>query len=569
MSSWRPEDPPPRWLRRASPRTRLLLRWAAGVAGVAALLGFSFAFFYGALAMRFDINKVADMPARTVIYDRASRELDAGGSGSRRIITRERIPDFLVLALQAREDARFFQHRGIDVRGLARATLRNLKDRSFTQGASTLTMQLARNTFDMRAKSLHRKFLEIALTLRIEQHYPKNDILVHYLNRIYFGAGCNGIEEAALTYFGKPAAELHPGQCALLVGIIRGPHVFSPFRNPQAAIQQRDQVLERMIAAGTLTAEERDRIAALPLDFVPEESRAPERSYALQAIHAELDTILDDAAINEGGLHVISTLDSGWQIKLESDLARAIANLESSSSWPHPKHADHRQGDLPAYLQTAAVTLETNTGAVLALIGGRDFLDSRFDRSAGARRDLGSAFQPFLGAAAAERGRLVLQGKPVQTGRQVGPDEVRRIARRCGLGGPFAATEDLFRGAAAATPREAATALATLGSNGKRPKPFFILEVRDRTGATIYQSQPNRSPALGEAAARDALSLFTKKNSTRTLTGATTSCRDAWILRLGPRGSTALWIGFDQPAAIAPAGQLDSLLTRLASQLAE
>ncbi|TAE87583.1 MAG: hypothetical protein EAZ81_13890 [Verrucomicrobia bacterium] len=136
------------------------------------------------------------------------------------------------------------------LRGLVRATLRNIKDKKFTQGASTLSMQLARNTYEIRAKSLHRKFLEIALTFRVEHHYSKKQIMAGYLNRIYFGVGAGhyGIEDAAQQYFGKNVSRLNEAQCAMIIGIIRGPHIFSPWRDLDAAKEQRDQVLDRMIA---------------------------------------------------------------------------------------------------------------------------------------------------------------------------------------------------------------------------------------------------------------------------------------------------------------------------------
>jgi penicillin-binding protein 1A len=509
------------------------------------------------------------MPARTTIVDRKDTELDAGYGVKRRIITRDQIPQFMIDALQAREDARFFAHSGVDVRGLARATLRNLRDRSFTQGASTLTMQLARNTFDMRAKSLHRKMLELALTLRIERRYSKDEILVHYLNRIYFGAGCNGVEEAAQTYFGKATAALHPGECALLVGIIRGPHVFSPFRNLDGALAQREQVLDRMVAAGFIDDRRRAAIRALPIELVPEQQRQPERSYALHNVRNELDLIVSRDDIADGGLHVVTTLDSSWQIKLEGELARALEQLEARPGWPHPTHANHPAGSAPEYLQVAAVSLETRTGAILALVGGRDYLDSRFDRTHGARRDLGTAFEPFVASAAAERAKLVLPGKPVQTGRQIGPAEVERIARRCALTGPFDATEDLFRGVAAATPFELATALATLGNDGRRPRPFLVTSIHDRGGRLLYQSAPNLSPALSKDTAREISGLFRKVGSTRVFHGCGPACHDGWILRLGPTGSTAVWIGFDQPRQIAGRDDLDRFLEQLASRLGE
>jgi membrane peptidoglycan carboxypeptidase len=566
MSTWRPIHPPAFW-------RRWLPGWAHGpvkllfqlfLAGLVVLSGLIF--FYFMLAMRFDMAEVAKLPAGTVFYDRKGVEITAPGATSHKLVKRDDIPDFLVKSLRAREDARFFEHSGVDVRGLMRATVRNIKDRDFTQGASTLSMQLARNSFKMKQKSLHRKFLEIALTLRVEARYTKDEILTHYLNRIYFGAGADGIEQAALTYFGKSTRDLDEGECAMIVGIIRGPHIFSPFRNLDAAIEQRNQTLNRLIAMGLIDTARRDAIMAKPVKLVSEEQRETQTSYALQAVRRELDRIMEDDDIQLGGLHVHTTLDSAWQNRLEVELTRAVEDLEHEKSWPHPIEANHVSGTEPAYLQYAAVTTDIKTGATLALIGGRNYSDSRFDRTRSSR-DLGSAFEPFVAAAAAERGKLVLPGKPVQTGRQIGPAEVQRIAKRCGITGNFSDTEDLFRGTVNATPLEMSVGLAILGSQGKRAKPYLIREIRDATGEAVYTAKPQLTAALSPAAALDAASVLQKSGGTRCFTGATGSERDAWTLRLGPGGATAIWLGFDKPAAIAREPRLKSLLDEFVKRL--
>src|ERR1035437_10057385 len=341
MSTWRPTPPPPRWHKWLPEWMHAPVRWLCGIAITGALVALGLSLFYFSLASRYDLDEVAKMPARTIIRDSDGKELDLTLGTSRRLITRKDIPDFMVKALQAREDARFFQHSGIDVRGLLRATLRNIKDREFTQGASTLSMQLARNSFQMRAKSLHRKLLEIALTLRVESRYSKDEILTHYLNRIYFGAGCNGVEEAAQTYFGHSVRDLNRSECAMLIGIIRGPHIYSPFRNPDLAAVQRDQVLDRMIAMGFITTDDKETIRALPIRLTPDEQRRPERSAALSCIRRELESIVDDEDIRLGGLQVSTTLDSAWQMRLETELERAVSSLETEKTWNHPTHAAH------------------------------------------------------------------------------------------------------------------------------------------------------------------------------------------------------------------------------------
>ncbi len=565
MSTWRPISPPRFWQRWLPERLHEPARWLVKLTLFGLIVGCGMAFFYFLLASRFDLNEVAQLPADPIYYDRRGKELPSPAGAGRRLVTRQDIPAFLVQALQAREDARFFQHGGVDVWGLGRATLRNLKDRDFTQGASTLSMQLARNTFDIRAKSLHRKFLEIALTLRIEAHYSKDAILTSYLNRIYFGSGCHGIEQAAKTYFGKTTRDLNEGESALIVGIIRGPHLYSPLRHFNGALEQRNQTLARMLTMGFIDQTRLAAIRSQPIILANDEQIQP--SYALQAIQRELYQILDERDIRLGGLHVNTTLDAAWQERLDTELTRAVAALEQEKSWNHPTHAAYQTGSKPLYVQYAAVTTEIRSGAILALIGGRDYQHSRFDRTR-STRDLGSAFEPFVAAAAAERGKLVLPGKPVQTGRQIGPAEVERIAKRCGLAGPFLLqTEDLFRGSVAATPNEMSVGLATLGNHGKRPKPFLILDIRDADGKSLYSATPELSPAISPNAALDATSVMRRHAGTRSFTGATGSERDAWTLRLGPGGATAIWIGFDDPIVIASERRLKSLLDEFVERL--
>lgn len=567
MSTWRPISPPPFWKRWLPEWLHGPVKYAFILAVTGLILGSGVAFFYLMIAMRYDIGEVAKLPTGTTFYDRKGREISAPGASGRKLVTRAEIPDFLVKSLRAREDARFFEHHGVDLRGFTRATLRNVKDFKFTQGASTLTMQLAKNTYDNKDKSIHRKLLEVALALRIEARYTKDEILTHYLNRIYFGAGAYGIEQAARTYFGKTTRDLTDGECAIIVGIIRGPHAFSPIRDPEKALNQRGQTLNRMVSMGFIDKARREAIAAEPLKLIDEDQRETQTSYALQAIRSELDNLLDDSDLQTSGLRIFTTLDSAWQARLETELNHAVEALENEKSWPHPKIAGHTPGKETGYVQYAAVTTETKSGGILALIGGRNYGHSRFDRARVARRDLGSAFEPFVAAAAAERGKLVLPGKPVQTGRQIGPAEVQRIAKRCGISGPFLDTEDLFRGSVSATPLEMATGLATLGNKGKRPKPFLIREIRDASGTVIYTAKPDPTQALGANAALDATSVLSRRNGTRVFTGATGSERDAWTLRLGPAGATAIWIGFDKPTPIAREPRLKALLDEFVERL--
>ena len=450
MSIWRP-------LPSASFWKRWLPEWMHGPvanafkAALALLLVLSaVAITYAVLSSHYDLKEVAEMRASTLFCDRDGEPLDASMTGSVIHASRSEMPKFLIQALLAREDARFYSHHGVDHRGLIRATWRNLRDFDFTQGASTLTMQLARNCFELRdpehhgkLRELHRKLLEMAIAMRIESRFSKEEILTYYLNRIYFGAGCYGIARAAETYFGKSTPELSESECALLVGIIRGPHLYSPLRNLEGALEQRSQTLQRMQEMGFIDDQKRQQLDAEPVKLADQDQLNSQTSYLVMAVKRELEQVVDEETLGSGGLKVITTIDSAWQGRLERELQHAVEALEKEKGWKHPTHDNHQPGNPTRYLQYAAFTTETETGGVLALIGGRDFSHSRYDRSH-AQRDLGSAFEPFVAAAAAENQKLVIPGKPLQTGRLAGVSEVQRVAKLCGLSGPFATTRICF-----------------------------------------------------------------------------------------------------------------------------
>ncbi len=569
--AWRPERQRRviQLLQRIPQKWRKRLRILAIVSSFPLVAVIILCFYFYIRACSYDIQEVGRLPERNSVYDKNGHEIDAIVGSSIDQITYDDLPLFLTNALLAREDKDFFTHSGVDVRGLMRATFRNIKDREFTQGASTLSMQLARNTFNIRAKSLQRKFLEIALTLRLEKNYSKKAIMAGYLNRIYFGVGAGhlGVEDAAKNYFGKSVKELHEGECAMLIGIIRGPHIFSPWRNIEAAINQRNQVLERMKTMAFIDDAELQRVKNLPIRLAPKNEVASEQSYSLQAIVKEVNKYVSEADLQRGGLKIYTTLDMNWQKRLEKEIITTITALENEKNYESPTYRDHKPGTDPEYLQIAAITIETHTGAILSQIGGRDFSHSRFDRSLAVRRDLGSAFEPFVAAAAAERGRKVIPGSPVTTGRTIGPEAVMRIAKRCGLSGPFILTEDLYRGAASATPMEIAIGLSTLAHKGNRPSPFLIQEIRNADGDFIYQANHSFFPALSPSAATEAMTVLTNEKGSDVFTGATGTEREAWLMRVGPRGSTAIWVGFDQPGVITQEQRLKKLLQQLTTRL--
>lgn len=546
--SWKPANQSSRLPGWVPERFHAPLRWAVKWGLVAAVVLLAVVMFYFYLALQFNLGDVARMPARSVILDRHGKTFGSVHGERRRMITRGEIPEVMVEALRAREDLRFFDHSGVDVKGLLRATLRNVKDLSFTQGASTLTMQLARNSYDLRAKSLHRKFLEIALTLRIEHRYSKDEILTHYLNRIYFGSGCHGVEEAAQTYFGRPVSALNTGECATLVGIIRGPHLFSPFRNLEGAKAQRDEVLQRMVACGFLTNAERKAAIAAPLRLVPEKKRHRNSSYARESIRIRLQRILDDNDIRSGGLTIHTTLDRAMQETGDRVMKEAVPVIRADEG-----------------VQAAYVALDPRSGGILAICGGRDYRQSPYNRAYMAKRDLGPAFTPFLVAAALERSKVVIADNPVQTGRQLGIAETVRLSKRLGFSGPFRKTEDLYRGAVAASPMEVASASSVLANHGRQADPHLITKIIDDKGQVVYQVSPSVSQVISTAAADETMQKI--RAGKIKLTSCTSSCRDGWALSLRPDAVAVVWLGYDDPKKIASAPPLRRCLRNLMENL--
>lgn len=491
--------------------------WRAGLTLLVPLLGV--VSYYVWQASKFDLSLVEKMPARTVLIDRNGVEYGTIHGENRRLITDSEISDFLRKALFAREDSRFLEHQGVDLIGLARATVRNIKDRDFTQGASTLSMQLARNTYELREKkSLNRKFLEIALTYRIEANFTKDEILTHYLNRIYFGSGCNGIEEAALSYFGKPTSELNRNHCALLVGIIRAPHACSPWRNLKGALKQRDEVLARLVAIGEISGSEVKEIKGEDLELRNPNSEIVETSHGTRVMRRPLETVFDSSQIKEGGLKVITSLDIEVQYALE--------NLVNTSA-------------LPEGAQMAVLALDPRNGDILGVVGCREQRPTGFNRALDSRRDLGpELIEALINTASLERGHLPIKGNPVATGRQLGFNDASKLLRRFGLEGTFGNGDDFFRGTLSVSLLELATAYATILEGGSRPATVFIRKV-ESTDRTLFSRPPAIFPAFNDHAIPENLPVF--------FSGKSLSHADYWTVSLSKECVVATWIGFDQP----------------------
>src|SRR5437764_7282614 len=240
---------------RGKTRSRLFrYGWKITLVGLIAAGGLALLLFYGAWAASFDMKKVGAMPERNTVFDVDGKIYSRLAGSNRLRVSLDEISPLFIDALLAREDTRFYQHPGIDWHGIIRALVRDVLSGSAKEGASSITQQLARNSLPLGGRTLHRKLLEAMVAFRIEGTFTKQQILELYINRIYFGSGCYGVETASQAYFGKSASTLSLPEAALLAGLIRSPNRFSPLRNPDGAAQQRDAVLDRMVELKRISA---------------------------------------------------------------------------------------------------------------------------------------------------------------------------------------------------------------------------------------------------------------------------------------------------------------------------
>jgi len=521
MTDWMPE-----WL-----RLTLKVGFRLFLFGVVVFLLVASYYYYK--ASKFDLDKVAEEQHQNTLLDHTGKPLLGAGYKQSLLITKEDLPKHLVDALIAREDKSFETHCGVDFVGLVRATGRNVKDMSFTQGASTLTMQLARNTYDdLKEKSLNRKFIEIALTLRIENRYTKPEIMAYYLNRIYFGSGCYGIGQASQKYFKKPTSELDLSESATLVGIIRGPHIFSPLNDLKAAEEQRNQVLDRLVTVGKLTSTKAQSIKATPLKLpqlvtTVKNPQDVANGYAMNALDRHLNELLANEDIRAAGLTITSSLDLDLLLLCENDIKSIVHSTKLSN------------------LQAACVVIDHTSGAIRCSIGGTDIKTSEFDRALDGQIDLGDAFSPFIYATALERGKLPIRDNPVQTSKQLDSADMIRIAKRFGFEDNFN-QNDIFYGSGTTNPLRLATAFSVFANNGKRPHTYFVKSIVKRDGTTLFSNSAKNTQAIQEGSAIETNKLLKNVKGAVQYTTYAFGGRALWSMASHKDKTAVLWLGFDK-----------------------
>ena len=525
------------------------------------------------------------------------------------------VPTDLRQAVLSVEDWRFYHHWGIDLWGLARAVVANLRHGWGSQGASTLTQQLARNLIlKSHEQTLTRKLKEAMLTLRLERTYTKDEILRMYLNEIYFGEGAYGIEAAARTYFSKSVRDLNLLECVTLAGVPKNPNNYSPTRNPERALRRRNLVLRTLVDHDILSEARYDSLAARPLGTHPATGGDQLGAYFVEEVRKHLESAYGDSLLYEGELRVYTRIDLKLQASMERALEKRLHEIETTYDLPYERNlADTLAAEeQPKYLQGAAIAIDPRTGAVLAMVGGRSFHDSRFNRATQARRQPGSCFKPFVYTAAILAHRtpadIILDTplvvdvgyglglwKPqnyeknfngpvslryalakslnipaIKLQEEVGTDKVIAAAQRLGIQSKLEAVKSLALGTSEVTLQELASAYGTLANGGISAVPWLIERVEDRTGKILEETQPHLEEALEPQVAyiitnmlqavvdwgtgHNARDLYGLTLPAAGKTGTTDDTADGWFVGYTPEIVVGVWAGYDERRSIGLAG---------------
>jgi penicillin-binding protein 1A len=619
----------------ARPDVRLLLRrFRASDAFLPALLAALFLFFGGVgLASGSWRNLCATCPSVAQIKTWEPEQTSKLLSHDGRLVTElgyerrtpvsiQALPPYVPQAVIAVEDKRFYEHGGFDPRGIARAVFGRLTGRTSLGGGSTITQQLARNMFDERIgfeqrgiEGYTRKLKELQVALELERSYTKDEILEAYLNEIYMGRGY-GFQSASRAYFGKDVREVDVAEAALLAAILNLPGAYDPFRRPEAALRRRNLVLDRMADQGFLTDPEAAQWKAAPL---PDEDHSGGGIYGPAPYFEEwVRQILDSrfgTEVYRGGLRVYTTLDLDLQAAATEAMEWGWARIEELGNFRHPAYAEFDTvrtfpGETP-YLQGMFIALDPQTGAVRALIGGRNFEQSKFDRARLARRQAGSSFKPFVYASALASGipashividqpvvypqvsgedwrprnfeeefngpitireglRRSINMVAIKLGwEEVGIETVRQTARRMGIQTEIEPFPSTTIGAAEVIPLEMAEAYSAFATLGTKVRPFPILRVENAAGEVLWEPQPERAQVLDSLVARvmvdmlqDAANRGTGANHrnigelpaavpTAGKTGTTNDGTNAWFMGFTPNLLAGVWFGMDRPVPMA------------------
>jgi penicillin-binding protein 1A len=570
----------------------------------------------GAGAQEADPSRIIAPPQSSLVFARDGSLIGEIGREWRTNISIRSLPRYVPNAFVAIEDQRFYEHDGVDVIGIAGA----IKDavRGDPRGASTITQQLVGNMhpeiIDRSDRSLGRKLREQQAAREMEKRYSKEQILEAYLNQIDFGHRWFGIESAARHYFGKPAARLTIAEAATLAAVINGPSLYDPLRNPERTKGRRDLVLTVMAQQKYITEAQAAAAKREPLRTVADAGFAAPAPYFVDLVRQRLER--DGVSLAGGGYRVYTTIEPALQRNATEALRSGIARVEARPDFRHTSFANRPRGGTD-YLQGMAVAVAPQTGDVLALVGGRDYAASQYNRAANATRQPGSAFKPVVYAAALDalvppnaivpdtaleirldngsiyrprnsdgeflgpldlRSALALSRNTVavQLGLTVGMDSVSSLARRLGIATPVAPFPSSAIGASAVRPLDFVTAFAAFANGGRAVEPRLVRAVEDASGRTVWTAPPpDPRQVLDPHVAyivldlmRGAVERGTGTAARRAVpahvpvagkTGTTNDNTDVWFVGATPDVVGGVWLGFDRPKTITPGAAGGSL----------
>jgi penicillin-binding protein 1B len=524
---------------------------------------------------------------------------------SRHLLSLKETPPFLIKAILAAEDADFFDHMGFDFWGILRALWVNLRHGEVRQGGSTITQQLAKSYFLSPEKTISRKVRELMIALILEARYEKNTILEIYLNEIYMGqkgsVSVNGMGEAAWFYFGKPAHDLSLSQAAALAGLIKAPNRYSPFKNLGLCRKRRNQVLKAMNERGWINNRALAKASSTPLGAARFQAYLRKAPYFVDFLSKQLTELYPGEALTSQGLSIYTTLDPMVQRAAQKALSRGLARLERNNPSLAANRADER-------LQGAVIVMQPKTGNILAMVGGRDYTKTQFNRATQARRQPGSVFKPFVYLASldsftpasllsnrerthmingqawrphnfdkSQGGRMRMRTAlaksvnlaTVDLALRVGLDKVAAVARGFELAAPIKPYPSLALGALEVSPLEIARAYCALAAGGVLPFPLSLREVTNQNSQVLHRRHMKihavTTPAkayLMSSLLRSVVSEGTAKSLARLgidfpvagKTGTSNDYRDAWFIGYTPEILALVWVGFDQGRSLHASG---------------
>ena len=518
---------------------------------------------YQERSLTYDLERINDIEVPSLILDRNGKEIGRIFVENRSMIAYEDVPQNFINALKAGEDSRFDTHDGIDYIGVGRAGLKIITNKGeVTQGASTITQQLARDAYSLKAEAkmreesgFQRKMVEMFLAQRIEKRYDKKEILSFFVNRSFLGSGYYGLRSASLGYFGKEPKDLTIPECASIVTILRNPYDFSPLNNLAANKRGRDHVLWRMREEGMITSNDLATYLSQPVVLNP---RPLQRgtTHVYELIAAESRNLIGEDAFAKGGFVIRTTIIKEAQDAAQAAMQASLQAVEARPNYPHAKHSDFVKSNRPpAYVQGALLMMDHETGEVLAYVGGRDYSHSQYNFIEEGKKPLGTAFFPFITAAGFSNGltpatmvedepmdnRMIMVGgregilgewgaeisnprylglipirraleeskvaAMVRFGSLAGLDRVAESAKRFGFVIPD--SEKLPRmlvGWESASLPQAVSAIASFARAGQTGplQAVYVERIEDSTGHVVMQrvpAEPKRSTATDEASA--------------------------------------------------------------------